>query len=103
MSRVDPADQEAFDRMTEEPVSVAWWVNTSVAEWQNRAMAAAGIDPNKWDPSDGFADPAVQRLLQRVLASPDVNDGRKQIVRDEILTGNAQKDVVEMREAGEIR
>jgi uncharacterized protein DUF2515 len=56
VSRMDPADQEAFDRMTEEPVSVAWWVNTSVAEWQNRAMAAAGIDPKKWDPSDGFAD-----------------------------------------------
>ena len=52
---------------------------------------------------EGFADPAVQRLLQRVMASPSVNDGRKQIVRDEILTGNAQKDVVEMREAGEIR
>jgi hypothetical protein len=52
---------------------------------------------------EGFADPAVQRLLQRVVASPRVNDGRKHIVKDEILTGNAQRDVVEMREAGEIR
>jgi hypothetical protein len=55
VSRPDPADQEALDRMNEEPVSVAWWVNTSVAEWRNRAMEAAGIDPKTWDPSDGFS------------------------------------------------
>jgi hypothetical protein len=50
-----------------------------------------------------FDDPAVQELLRRVLASPAVNDGRKHIVKDEILTGNARTDVLELREAGEIR
>jgi hypothetical protein len=53
--------------------------------------------------AEGFADPGVQRLLQRVLASPSVNARRKEIVKDEILTGNARKDVLELREAGEIR
>ena len=53
--------------------------------------------------AENFADPGVQRLLQRVLASPKVGARRKEIVKDEILTGNAQKDVIEMRAAGEIR
>src|SRR5262245_49952127 len=56
VSRLDPADEEAFRQMTEDPVSVAWWTDVSVDEWRNRAMAAAGIDPSKWDPSDGFKD-----------------------------------------------
>lgn len=53
--------------------------------------------------AEGYAEPAVQRFLQRVLASPAVSAQRKQLVKDEILTGNAQKDVLELREAGEIR
>jgi len=52
---------------------------------------------------EDFADSGVQRLLQRVLDSPSVNARRKEIVKDEILTGNAQKDVLELREAGEIK
>ena len=46
---------------------------------------------------------SLMPFRKRVVASPAVNDGRKQIVRDEILTGNARQDVIEMREAGEIR
>jgi hypothetical protein len=53
--------------------------------------------------AEGFADPAARRFLERVLASPAVGARRKEIVKDEILTGNAQKDVLELREAGEIR
>ena len=41
-------------------------MNTSVAEWQNRALAAAGIDPRKWDPSDGFND--NKQNIQKVYA-----------------------------------
>jgi uncharacterized protein DUF2515 len=35
---------------------VEHWTGVSVQEWQAKAMAAAGIDPNNWDPSDGFED-----------------------------------------------
>ncbi|HET8644336.1 MAG TPA: hypothetical protein VFO85_02530, partial [Vicinamibacteria bacterium] len=47
-------------------------------------------------------DAAVQRLWRRVLASPAVGARRKEIVEREILTGNARRDVLELREAGEI-
>ena len=30
------------------------WKDISVAEWNRRALAAAGIDPARWDPSQGF-------------------------------------------------
>jgi hypothetical protein len=53
--------------------------------------------------AERFDAPEVQRFLQRVLASPAVGAQRKQIVKEEILTGNARKDVLELREAGEIR
>ena len=52
---------------------------------------------------EGYADPAARRLFERVLASKAVNEGRKHIVRHEILTGNAQKDIADMRAAGEIK
>jgi hypothetical protein len=38
----------------------------SVQEWQQRAMAAAGIDPAKWDPSDGFE--SNKENIQKVYA-----------------------------------
>ncbi|HET8644334.1 MAG TPA: hypothetical protein VFO85_02520 [Vicinamibacteria bacterium] len=66
VSRLDPADEEAFRQMTEEPVSVAWWTNVSKEEWQQRAMAAAGIDPARWDPSDGFK--ANEENIKKVYA-----------------------------------
>lgn len=53
--------------------------------------------------AENYADPAVQRFLGRVLASAAVSERRKEIVRDEILTGNAKKDVLELRSAGEIK
>lgn len=53
--------------------------------------------------AERFDAPEVQRFLQRVLASPAVGAQRKQIVKEEILTGNARQDVLELREAGEIR
>jgi hypothetical protein len=53
--------------------------------------------------AERFDDPEVQRFLQRVLASPAVGEQRKGLVRDEYLTGNARKDVLELREAGEIK
>lgn len=58
-----------------------------------------------WNTSlaERFDAPEVQRFLQRVLASPAVSAQRKELVKDEILTGNARKDVLELREAGEIR
>jgi hypothetical protein len=53
--------------------------------------------------AEEYAAPAVQRFLERVLASPAVNDRRKQIVKDVLLTGTARTSVLEMREAGEIK
>lgn len=53
--------------------------------------------------AENFADADVQRLLDRVLASPAVSSVRKEIVRDVILTGDALKDVLELRGAGEIK
>jgi hypothetical protein len=53
--------------------------------------------------AESFTDPAVQRLLQLVLASPSVGSRRKEIVKDEILTGNALKNVLELRSAGQIK
>jgi hypothetical protein len=38
----------------------------SVQEWQLRAMQAAGIDPDHWDPSDGFK--ANEDNIERVYA-----------------------------------
>jgi hypothetical protein len=66
VSRLDPADEDAFHQITEEPVSVAWWTNVSVDEWRQRAMAAAGIDPRQWDPSDGFED--NKKNIEKVYA-----------------------------------
>ena len=42
------------------------WSKVSVQEWQLRAMAAAGIDPNAWDPSQGFE--ANRENIQKVYA-----------------------------------
>lgn len=52
---------------------------------------------------EGYGDAGVQRLLQLVLASPSVSPRRKEIVKDEILSGNAQRDVLELRAAGELK
>jgi hypothetical protein len=58
-----------------------------------------------WNTSlcENVADPAVQRLLALVLASPSVSSRRKQIVRDELLTGNARHQVLDLRAAGQIK
>jgi hypothetical protein len=50
-----------------------------------------------------YDDGAVQRLLARVAASPKVGERRKEIVRDVILTGRARQDVLQLREAGQIK
>lgn len=52
--------------------------------------------------AENFSDPAAQRLLRLVLASPAVGKIRKAIVRDHILSGNSQKAVLELRDAGQI-
>jgi hypothetical protein len=42
------------------------WSKVSVDEWRQRAMAAAGIDPNHWDPGAGFE--ANQENIKKVYA-----------------------------------
>jgi hypothetical protein len=66
VSRMDPADEDAARESTAEPASVAWWTSVTVAEWQQKAMAAAGIDPGKWDPSKGFE--ANRENIKKVYA-----------------------------------
>jgi len=52
--------------------------------------------------AENYADPAVRRLLNRILTSPAVSDACKAHVRDEILSGNARTAVLELRAAGQI-
>ena len=51
---------------------------------------------------ENIDDSRVRRLLRLVLDSPAVSTRCKQHVKDEILTGNAGKDVLELRGAGEL-
>lgn len=46
--------------------TAADWSSVSKEEWQLRAMAAAGIDPNDWDPSKGFE--ANKENIKKVYA-----------------------------------
>lgn len=52
--------------------------------------------------AENFADPAVRRLLERVIASSSVGEGSKAMAGGEILSGKAAKAVLELRSAGVI-